>query len=102
MNIFTVALLLQLLLVIIHKHYYICSVTRNICYFTAADDYNIVNSFVKLQENRNGVLELIIPPSDKGFDTITSFRLDVMEESHIIPRNVFFRGADVNIVDIPG
>ena len=42
-------------------------------------------------------MELIIPPNDKGLDTITSFRLDIMEESHIIPRNVFFRGADVNI-----
>ena len=28
------------------------------------------------------------------------FRLDVMEESGVVPRNVFFRGTEITILDI--
>ena len=69
----------------------------------AFSDYSVRTPWVKLRENSIGVVDISLtlePEPDEM--SRESFRLELVEESGIVPRNVFFRGAEVVILDVFG
>ena len=65
-----------------------------------ASDYR-VSPWVLLSSNKPGSVTLNLAPEvELSKDSPREdFHLDLIEESGILPRNVFFRGADVVIID---
>ena len=70
-------------------------------YHSDASDYR-VSPWVLLSNNKPGSVTLNLAPEVELSDEDSpreDFHLDLIEESGILPRNVFFRGADVVIID---
>ena len=75
---------------------YVCVLSY--LYFLAANDYTVLDSWVNLVENGIGTTRVAISTEQGQDDQLQeTFRLEIMEETGITPRNVFFRGALVTI-----
>lgn len=71
-----------------------------VCLFIDRDDYTILEPHVRLMAGGNATVRvsLILEP-ESGDQERESFKLEMREETGLLPSNVFFRESQITILD---